>query len=293
MAVLQFNTKPLRDRVDMLRWRKWIPNLPSRDRFLSDFTLGLTDGLTVPFALTAGLSSLGDTNMVISAGVAELAAGSISMGIGGYLAERDTKSSAEDESSASASGEDYARLMADEELSDVEARISEKDTPVTANTAAKRYLAPLDLSPELSKMVLAHIMEKKNVLQELEDKEKEKEGSEAEEEQPVSPIVVGLTISLGYLVGGSLPLFPYFFVRHVGDGLKWSFGICVMALFLYGFTRGFLSNQDGSEKKANRQRLRRIRRSVWEGLIMAGLGMIAALAAVICVMLTPGLVGSS
>src|ERR1700761_6968955 len=58
-------------------------------RFLSDFTLGFSDGLTVPFALTAGLSSLGRTDTVIYAGLAELCAGSISMGIGGYLSAKD------------------------------------------------------------------------------------------------------------------------------------------------------------------------------------------------------------
>lgn len=54
-------------------------------RVISDATIGLADGLTVPFALTAGLSTLGDTRLVIYAGLAELIAGAISMGLGGYL----------------------------------------------------------------------------------------------------------------------------------------------------------------------------------------------------------------
>ena len=54
-------------------------------RVISDATIGLSDGLTVPFALTAGLSALGDTKLVIYAGLAELIAGAISMGLGGYL----------------------------------------------------------------------------------------------------------------------------------------------------------------------------------------------------------------
>lgn len=54
-------------------------------RLISDMTIGLSDGLTVPFALTAGLSALGDTNLVIYGGLAELVAGAISMGLGGYL----------------------------------------------------------------------------------------------------------------------------------------------------------------------------------------------------------------
>lgn len=54
-------------------------------RVISDATIGLSDGLTVPFALTAGLSALGQTKVVIYGGLAELIAGAISMGLGGYL----------------------------------------------------------------------------------------------------------------------------------------------------------------------------------------------------------------
>jgi VIT1/CCC1 family predicted Fe2+/Mn2+ transporter len=57
-------------------------------RIISDATIGLSDGLTVPFALTAGLSALGDTKVVIYGGLAELIAGGISMGLGGYLGAR-------------------------------------------------------------------------------------------------------------------------------------------------------------------------------------------------------------
>jgi VIT1/CCC1 family predicted Fe2+/Mn2+ transporter len=54
-------------------------------RVISDAIIGLSDGLTVPFALTAGLSALGDTKVVVYGGMAELMAGAISMGLGGYL----------------------------------------------------------------------------------------------------------------------------------------------------------------------------------------------------------------
>ena len=57
-------------------------------RVIQDAILGLSDGMTVPFALTAGLSSLGTTRLVIIGGVAELCAGAISMGLGAYLAAR-------------------------------------------------------------------------------------------------------------------------------------------------------------------------------------------------------------
>lgn len=57
-----------------------------RALLVRDCIIGLTDGLTVPFALTAGLSALGDTHLVVMGGLAELLAGSISMGLGAYLA---------------------------------------------------------------------------------------------------------------------------------------------------------------------------------------------------------------
>ena len=61
------------------------PSFKADSRVLSDAIIGLSDGLTVPFALTAGLSALGDTKVVIYGGLAELIAGAISMGLGGYL----------------------------------------------------------------------------------------------------------------------------------------------------------------------------------------------------------------
>lgn len=54
-------------------------------RTVSDAIIGLSDGMTVPFALTAGLSTMGDTKVVVFGGLAELIAGAISMGLGGYL----------------------------------------------------------------------------------------------------------------------------------------------------------------------------------------------------------------
>jgi vacuolar iron transporter family protein len=63
--------------------RRWVS-----PRVIADATIGLSDGLTVPFALSAGLSGLGKTNVVIIGGLAELMAGAISMGVGGYLAAK-------------------------------------------------------------------------------------------------------------------------------------------------------------------------------------------------------------
>ena len=61
------------------------PRFKIDPRMISDAIIGLSDGLTVPFALTAGLSALGSTKIVVYGGLAELIAGAISMGLGGYL----------------------------------------------------------------------------------------------------------------------------------------------------------------------------------------------------------------
>lgn len=75
------------DDVEDLNFKGCSANGRSRidPRIISDATIGLSDGLTVPFALTAGLSALGDTRVVIYGGFAELIAGALSMGLGGYL----------------------------------------------------------------------------------------------------------------------------------------------------------------------------------------------------------------
>lgn len=77
-------SEKLNDRNGSSKTRSWRID----PRIISDATIGLSDGLTVPFALTAGLSALGDTNVVIYGGLAELIAGGISMGLGGYLGAR-------------------------------------------------------------------------------------------------------------------------------------------------------------------------------------------------------------
>ncbi|KAK0614917.1 VIT family-domain-containing protein [Bombardia bombarda] len=160
--------------------------MPRIINFLADFTLGFADGLTVPFALTAGLSSLGQTKTVIYAGMAEICAGSISMGIGGYLATR---------------GE---------------------------NVAARREQEAADSDAAASGTAI-----------------------DGDDDDNEATIVSGLSVSLGYLLGGILPLFPYFFVSHVGDGLFWSFLVCVVALFTFGFTKDFLLNNKGGSKDAD------------------------------------------
>lgn len=263
-----------------------LPNRPSLSRFLADFTLGFADGLTVPFALTAGLSSLGQTDTVIYAGMAEICAGSISMGIGGYL-------SAKGEAAAATAASATSRRV-------VEAAEEVNTDDEKGFQVVDRYLAPLDLPPELLDLVKEHISQRGDVAATLTSRMvSQVEDDEDDEEVPLSPVMSGLSVALGYLIGGILPLFPYLIVSRVGDGLLWSFIVCIIALFTFGFTKDFVLHMDcerdeawvkeSSNFKSKGWSWMDIRRSSWEGAQMVMLGSIAALAAVLCVRLFEGM----
>ncbi|KAM3449523.1 hypothetical protein MY3296_006837 [Beauveria thailandica] len=248
---------------------------PSLTRFLSDFTLGFSDGLTVPFALTAGLSSLGKADTVIYAGLADLCAGSISMGIGGYL-------SALDELPASPTGSDE-----DEELrgmlgrrssdDDGNAAAHEKgDVTTTQEQMVLRHLEPLCLSATMAANVVATLRGQAGGL------DRAVAGIEAHNDDvvgivdarlPIWPVASGLSIAVGYAIGGAIPLLPYFFAATVGLGLRWSIGLCLAALLSFGAGKKWLL---GGERV-------RWQQCAWSGLQMLALGSVAAAAAVAAV----------
>lgn len=261
----------------------WLSRL-SLSRFLADFTLGFADGLTVPFALTAGLSSLGQTDTVIYAGMAEICAGSISMGIGGYLSAKGETSKVRPEAASSAR------------------EANEKTTDVAV---VNSYLAPLQLPPDILDLVRQHVISQPDVTSTFLERVGTEEGDDDNNNDQVSPspVNVGLSIAAGYLIGGSLPLSPYFIVSHVGNGLMWSFTVCIIALFIFGFAKDLvLRNQQlkqevwvdekdfGNEwNRGTTVGWKDVGSSAGEGLRMVLLGSIAALAAVLCVRLFDGM----
>jgi VIT1/CCC1 family predicted Fe2+/Mn2+ transporter len=269
-----------------------MPVLPSRARFLADFTLGFADGLTVPFALTAGLSSLGRTDTVVYAGVAEICAGSISMGIGGYLsAKGDAAANAERTSEEGDEEEDDDMEVENGLVAHADADADETEKihgPDGLPVEVLDYVRVLELPPRLLQLVAEHVREKPHVSDAVAAIAKPEGDGDA---RPCSPVMVGLSVSLGYVLGGLLPLFPYFFVDRVADGVYWSFAVCLAALFAFGFIKDYVLNCQRREKETKqlcyeRRRCRRwadIRRSSWEGFQMVILGGVAALAAVLCV----------
>lgn len=210
------------------------------------------------------------------------------MGIGGYLS---AKGEQQQETSrcavVSAAADDEEGMVYDEKAS--QQRVVK---------SVEGYLAPLHLPPELLNLVRDHIHGRDDVATALAREmlprgESNDDDEDIDEDAPPSPIMSGLSVALGYLIGGSLPLFPYFVVSQVGDGLLWSFIVCIIALFSFGFTKDLVlhlrmeSDVWVKDKDLGRRRWAwsDVRRSSWEGLQMVLLGSMAALAAVLCVRL--------
>ncbi|KAI1828287.1 Ccc1 family [Xylaria intraflava] len=254
----------------------------SLSHFLANFTLGFADGLTVPFALTAGLSSLGRTNTVIYAGLAEICAGCISMGIGGYLAAKG------DEKRDAANN---ARHL-DSDSTDEDEEKAASSELLGQEAEADNYLAPLQLPSDLLQSVMAHVKSSPEIVERMRDHLRLAKDEPTLEPGRTSPLFAGLTVALGYLLGGLIPLFPYFFVHSVTVGLSWSFGLCVVALFIFGFSKEYALLINSMSPSSGSRNLRRrllkwdlIKHGIWEGIIMAALGGIAAVTAVVCVKL--------
>ncbi|KAF7886568.1 uncharacterized protein EAF01_011246 [Botrytis porri] len=183
-------------------------------RVISDATIGLSDGLTVPFALTAGLSAFNDSKIVIGGGMAELIAGAISMGLGGYLAAKSELASyhATREKTLERIENDLQGV-----LNDLMEEYEPYDFPKEVITGQSTHLA--QMHPEL---LTDYVMQFQHC-----------------EEEPATSraFTSALTISMGYFLGGLLPLLPYFFVSTVAEGLYISVGVMVITLFVFGYVK--------------------------------------------------------
>jgi VIT1/CCC1 family predicted Fe2+/Mn2+ transporter len=245
---------------------------PAFKRFLSDFTLGFSDGITVPFALTAGLSSLGKTDAVITGGLAELCAGSISMGIGGYLAARDECNPGQDHT---VNDEERRQNLERSSESDYMVELSEK-MQMQAEELVRQHLEPLDHLPSSIVATILDTLQREpshlhRTISRLQSFKEDLSSSSQPAHQ--SPIISGLSISLGYTIGGTIPLLPYFFASTVGLGFRWSSCLCLLVLFVFGAGKSWiLRTRDATMIACG-----------VEGLQMVVLGALAAGAAVACV----------
>jgi VIT1/CCC1 family predicted Fe2+/Mn2+ transporter len=183
---------------------------------IRDMVIGLADGLTVPFALAAGLSgALQSTRLVVLAGLAEIAAGSIAMGLGGYLAAR-------------GEAEHYASEKLREQREVVTMPEDEAEEIYEVFT---RY----GISREAAGPVLAELQQQP--AQYVDFMMRFELG--LEEPDPNRAWRSALTIALSYIVGGAVPLAPYVLMPHNPLGaLKVSVVVTLLALFLFGAAKG-------------------------------------------------------
>ena len=180
-----------------------------------DVVIGMADGLTVPFALAAGISgALTSTHIVVTAGIAEIAAGSIAMGLGGYLAAR---SDAEHYHSERHREEQEIREKAEVEKQEVVDIF--KQYGVTPDECAP-ILTALQRQPEAWRDFMMRF--------EL----------GLEEPDPKRAVRSALTIAGSYIVGGLVPLAPYILMRDSGQALLVSAIITLLALAVFGFVKG-------------------------------------------------------
>jgi VIT1/CCC1 family predicted Fe2+/Mn2+ transporter len=208
-----------------------------------DIVIGMSDGLTVPFALAAGLSGVeqATSTIIITAGLAEIAAGSIAMGLGGYLA-------------AKTDAEHYASEVAREERETVE--LPEEEAAEVA-----RVFESYGLKDETVAVVVDAICsDKKRWVDFMMRFE-----LGLEEPDPRRALVSALTIAFSYIAGGLVPLAPYFFFKSVGEGLAGSIVVTLLALLFFGYIKGKFTTQ-------------RPGRSAWQTALVGGLAAAAAFA---------------
>jgi VIT1/CCC1 family predicted Fe2+/Mn2+ transporter len=205
-----------------------------------DVVIGMSDGLTVPFALAAGISgAIDNSRLVVVAGLAEIAAGSIAMGLGGYLAAR---SDAEHYVSERRREEREVEEIPDEEAREVMNVFT--DYGLT-RTEAVPVVEALTKKP---KEWVDFMMRFELGL---------------EEPDPKRALRSALTIAGSYIAGGFIPLSPYMVIHSSRQALVWSALVTLAALGVFGYIKGRFTGA-------------RPRRSALQTIVIGGLAAGAA-----------------
>ena len=188
---------------------------------LMDIVIGMSDGLTVPFALAAGLSgAVKDVHLIVIAGIAEIAAGSIAMGLGGYLAGK--------------TEQDHYNSELKREYDEV------KQLPHIEKQEVKDFFAELGLSEDVQEQATLEIIKDDdrwvNFMMKHElglDKPDPKRAGKS-----------AFNIGAAYVVGGFVPLSPYFFVSDGIMGLKLSAILAIISLLIFGYFKSKLTGMN-------------------------------------------------
>ncbi|MEO6904892.1 MAG: VIT1/CCC1 transporter family protein [Ginsengibacter sp.] len=186
-------------------------HLESSD-FLRDVVIGMSDGLTVPFALAAGLTgAVANSSIIVIAGIAEIVAGSIAMGLGGYLAGK--------------TEQDHFNSELKREYEEVE------KVPEMEKKEVQDFFKNLGLSEEVQLKATEEISKDKK--QWVDFMMKFELG--LADPDPRRATKSALNIGLSYAVGGIVPLSPYFFIEDSREALKFSVVATLICLFIFGY----------------------------------------------------------
>jgi len=183
--------------------------------FVRDVVIGMSDGLTVPFALAAGLSgALQNTRLIVVGGLAEIAAGSIAMGLGGYLA-------------AHGDAEHYQQERAREEREIVE-------IPEEEMAEVSRVFHEYGITEEQSAPLVKALSERPEAWVDFMMRYE----LGLEEPDPKRALTSAATIAGSYVAGGFIPLAPYLALGNAQTGLIVSAIVTLAALGVFGFLKG-------------------------------------------------------
>jgi len=187
---------------------------------IRDIVIGMSDGLTVPFALAAGLSgAVSSSTLVVTAGIAEIVAGSIAMGLGGYLAGRTEV--------------DHYRSELKREYDEVE-RVPEQE-----KLEVREVFAGFGLSESLQHQIADEMAKDKKKWVDFMMRYE----LGLEEPNPNRATKSAITIGLSYIAGGIIPLSPYFFTQHAQTGLYYSCLVTLICLFIFGYFKSKMTGQ--------------------------------------------------
>lgn len=192
-------------------------HLKSSD-FLRDVVIGMSDGLTVPFALAAGLSGAVDASkIIVIAGIAEIAAGSIAMGLGGYLSGK--------------TEQDHYTNEVKREHYEVE-HLRHKEIEET-----KEFFANIGLSKQIQEQATEEIAKDKDRWVDFMMKYE----LGLDKPDPKRATKSAFNIGVSYVVGGLIPLSPYFFIASSIEATKYSVVLTLISLFIFGYAKSRLT----------------------------------------------------
>jgi VIT1/CCC1 family predicted Fe2+/Mn2+ transporter len=183
--------------------------------FVRDVVIGMSDGLTVPFALAAGLSgAVLNTRVVVIGGLAEIAAGSIAMGLGGFLA-------------AQGDAEHY-RQEREREYREVE------EIPEQEKAEVSYVFQEYGLTADQSKPIVEALSQRTDAWVDFMMRFE----LGLEQPEPKRAITSAVTIAAAYIAGGLIPLSPYIVLANAYRGLIFSAIVTLAALGIFGFIKG-------------------------------------------------------